>query len=43
MNDTWDDVLYRIEQEHGLEKAQQVSDLIDEGVINCLIDEVIDV
>ena len=37
--DEWDDVLIRIEKEHGVEAAEQVSQQIDDGVISILIDE----
>lgn len=39
MYDSWDEVLNRIEQEHGIEAMEQVSNLIDEGVISDILEE----
>lgn len=37
MNDDWDDILIKIEKDHGRHKAQQVSDLIDDGIISDIV------
>lgn len=34
MENEWSEILSRIEQDHGKHKAQQVSDLIHDGIIS---------
>lgn len=36
--DNWDDVLSRIEQEHGLDAAMQMSDVMDDSVVHYDLD-----
>lgn len=39
MYDEWDEIIFRIEKEHGVEAAQRFSDAIDDGSISTFIDE----